>query len=104
MGRVKKRKATKKAPKLAAAKRSLKNGGTSTKPRQEVLQNPLPVYHVHKSNGSWVVRKHGALRVSGKYSTKQEAEDAVRAIKKNKQIVIHKANGNIERWVKLSRA
>ena len=53
---------------------------------------------VHNPNGGWDVKRGGAQRSSGHYSTKQEAGNAGRQISRNQgtEFVIHGMNGRIQ--------
>ena len=53
---------------------------------------------VHNPNGGWDVKRGGAQRSSGHYSTKQEAVNAGRQISRNQgtEFVIHGMNGRIQ--------
>ena len=53
---------------------------------------------VPNSNGGWDVKRGGAQRSSGHYSTKQEAVDAGRQISRNQgtEFVIHGKDGRIQ--------
>lgn len=56
-------------------------------------------HHVVKSGGGWDVKRGGALRSSGHFSTKREAVNAGRKISRNQktEFVIHGRNGRIQR-------
>lgn len=53
---------------------------------------------VHNPNGGWDVKRGGAQRASGHYSTKQQAVDAGRKISQNQktEFMIHGLNGKIQ--------
>ena len=53
---------------------------------------------VHNPNGGWDIKRGGAQRSSGHYSTKQEAVNAGRQISRNQgtEFVIHGMNGRIQ--------
>ena len=53
---------------------------------------------VPNSNGGWDVKRGGAQRSSGHYSTNQEAVDAGRQISRNQgtEFVIHGKDGRIQ--------
>jgi len=56
-------------------------------------------HHVtHNPNGGWDVKKSGASKSSGHFSTKKEAVDAGRIISQNQksELVIHGLNGKIQ--------
>ncbi|NQT34831.1 DUF2188 domain-containing protein [bacterium] len=54
---------------------------------------------VKKSSGGWDVKRGGALRSSGHFKTKRDAEKAGRKISRNQgtEFVIHGTNGRIQR-------
>jgi len=54
-------------------------------------------HHVVTHNGAWAVRREGADRASGTYSTQQEAINAGRKISRNQQteLYIHRTDGTI---------
>ncbi len=76
-----------------------------TKPkRKSVLLSDMEdavFYHELKRGTHWKVRKEGADRASGLFSTKVEAVTAARELKVvNKHIFVHKADGSIGSWIK----
>lgn len=52
---------------------------------------------VHRNEGGWAVKRNGATRASGIYSTKQDAINAGRQISMNQntELVIHNMDGKI---------
>ena len=65
-----------------------------------VTENEGRVHIIKRSDG-WVVRKEGAERASRKYPTKEEALDSARLYRiKGFDIVVHRADGTVERWLK----
>ncbi len=63
-------------------------------------------YHViAKSDGQWSVKRTGADRVTGKFSTQKEAEQEARNIIKRSgggEIIVHKKDGRVSTRVTLS--
>jgi len=60
----------------------------------------MPNYHVvrSKNKSEWVVKKAGASRVSGSFSTQREAEKSAKTFAKNKgggEVRIHGRDGKI---------
>lgn len=57
--------------------------------------------HVVKRESGWAVKKEGNIRASKVCKTKDEAVNfAKNAKKSNSDLVIHKKDGSIEKWVK----
>ncbi len=57
--------------------------------------------HVVKRDSGWAVKKEGALRASKVYRTKEQAvRGAVKASKSGSDLVVHKKDGSIQRYVK----
>ena len=56
-------------------------------------------HHVVPNSGGWDVKRGGALRSSGHFSTKREAVSAGRRISRNQgtEFVVHGKNGRIQR-------
>ena len=65
-----------------------------------VTENEGRVHIIKRSDG-WVLRKEGAERASRKYPTKEEAIDSARLYRlKGYDVVVHRADGTVERWLK----
>lgn len=57
--------------------------------------------HILKRHAGWAVKKEGAQKAVKVFSTKEEAIEAAEKFRKSgSDIVIHKKDGSIERWVK----
>lgn len=60
--------------------------------------------HVIKRSDGWVLKKDGAERASRKYPTKEEAIDSARLYRlKGYDVVVHRADGSVEKWSKSGR-
>lgn len=57
--------------------------------------------HVVKRDSGWAVKKEGAQRATKVYTTKDAAvKGAERSSKSGSDLVIHKKDGTIEKWIK----
>lgn len=57
--------------------------------------------HVVKRDSGWAVKKEGAQRATKIYTTKDAAvKDAEKSSKSGSDLVIHKKDGTIEKWIK----
>lgn len=57
--------------------------------------------HVISKNGRWAVKKEGASRATKVYDEKRSAvTGAVRSASKGSDVVVHKRDGSVERWIK----
>lgn len=56
-------------------------------------------YHVvHNQNGGWDIRRNGAMRSSGHFSTKQQAVERARILSRRQgtEMIIHGMDGRIQ--------
>ncbi len=68
-----------------------------------VTENEGRVHIIKRSDG-WVLKKEGAERASRKYPTREEAIDSARLYRiKGYDVVVHRADGTVERWSKSDR-
>lgn len=57
--------------------------------------------HVVKRDSGWAVKKEGAQRATKVYKTKEAAvKGAEKSSKSGSDLVIHKKDGTIQKWVK----
>jgi hypothetical protein len=56
--------------------------------------------HVVKRESGWAVKKEGAKRATKVYTTKEQAVKGAEKTRKSGDVVIHKKDGSIQRWVK----
>lgn len=57
--------------------------------------------HIVKRDTGWAVKKEGSQRASRIYVTKEKAvKSAVRSSSRGSDVVIHKEDGSIQKWVK----
>ncbi len=57
--------------------------------------------HIIKRLGGWVVKKEGAERATRRFSTKEEAiSSAIEYRSKGHDLVIHRRDGTVEKWLK----
>jgi len=57
--------------------------------------------HVVKRESGWAVKKEGAQRATKVYTTKEQAvRGTEKLLKSGSDIVIHKKDGSIQKWVK----
>lgn len=56
-------------------------------------------YHVISRNNGWVVKREGASKAAGVFSTKNDAERASDKFRdKSYDVIVHKADGTISEW------
>lgn len=62
-------------------------------------QTPAVVVEYRPSDRRWVVRQHGATRITSQHSSRSEAEHAARRLGRNqkKDVEIISADGHVER-------
>lgn len=57
--------------------------------------------HVVKRDSGWAVKKEGTKRATKVYTTKEQAvKGTEKARKSGSDVVIHKRDGSIQKWVK----
>jgi hypothetical protein len=57
--------------------------------------------HVVKRDSGWAVKKEGTKRATKVYTTKEQAvKGAEKSRKSGSDVVIHKKDGSIQKWVK----
>lgn len=56
--------------------------------------------HVIKRNNRWAVKRQGKKRASKTYGTQREAIKGAKNLKKASEIVVHKKDGSISKWIK----
>lgn len=58
-------------------------------------------YHIISRKDGWVVKREGASRAAGVFTTKHDAESASDKFRtQSYDIVVHKADGTISTWKK----
>ena len=56
--------------------------------------------HVISRDGRWAVKKQGATRATKVYFNKHSAiTGAVRGAKKGSDVIVHRRDGTVERWI-----
>lgn len=55
--------------------------------------------HVISRQSGWAVKSEGTSRASKIYKTKNEAVKGAKSTSKGRDVVVHKKDGSIERWI-----
>ncbi len=57
--------------------------------------------HIISSKGGWAIKKQGASKASKVYPDKDSAMGSAQAMReKGHDVIVHKKDGTIQRWVK----
>jgi uncharacterized protein YdaT len=56
--------------------------------------------HVIKREDGWAVKRQGTKRASKVYGTQKKAINGAKKLRKSSEIVVHKRDGSIRKWIK----